>query len=184
MFRIITVEDVIKIHPKNFGENLEESIEKTIYENIIDKIEPKYGVFLSLIKINEIGEGKIYPADPYIYYNVNFDILVYKPELNEIVYGEVIENTTFGSFIKIGPFDSLVHISQSMNDFVSFNPKNKTLVGKETKRVLKEGDSVRARIISISYEQNNIKISCSMRSPFLGTFAWIEEEKKKDAKKS
>ncbi|MCS7122962.1 MAG: DNA-directed RNA polymerase [Candidatus Aenigmarchaeota archaeon] len=184
MFRIVSVEENVKVHPSKFGKNIKKAIEESINESIVDKIDKKFGVILSLIKINEIGEGKIYPADPHIYYRVIFDVLTYKPEINEIAYGEVIDNVRFGSFIRIVCFDSLVHISQSMDDFVSFNEKTKTFDGKETKRKLKIGDLVRARIISVSYEENNLKIGCTMRQPFLGTLEWIKEDRKKHAKKS
>lgn len=184
MFRIVTIEDNIKIHPSKFGKDIKKSIEETINENLVDKIDRRIGVILALIKINEIGEGKIYPADPHIYYKTSFDILAYKPEINEIVYGEVVDNVSFGSFIRVACFDSLIHISQTMDDFVSYNEKTKTFEGKETKKKLKIGDYVRARIISVSFEENEVKIGCTMRQAFLGTLEWIKEEKRKHAKKS
>ena len=184
MFRIVTIESVIKVPPEKFDKNVEKAMENTLKDSIVDTINPRVGIFLGIIKINEIGEGKIYPADPNIYYKVNFDALIYKPELNEIVYGEVIESTTFGSFVRIGPFDALIHISQTMDDFVSFNQKNRVLSGRETNRVLKEGDQVRARIVSVSIEGNNVKIGCTMRQIGLGALSWLEEERRKRGKKA
>jgi DNA-directed RNA polymerase subunit E' len=101
--------------------------------------------------------------------------------MHELVYGEVIDNTEFGSFVRIGPLDGLVHISQIMDDFVSYDSKNSVFLGKETKKTLKEGDKVRARIISISYAEQQ-KIGLTMRQPGLGNLIWLEEEKKKKKK--
>jgi DNA-directed RNA polymerase subunit E' len=70
-----------------------------------------------------------------------------------------------------------------MDDFVSFS-KDKILAGKETKKVLKVGDSCRARIIAISFKDPmNPKLGLTMRQPGLGRLDWIKEEKEKPVKK-
>jgi len=69
-----------------------------------------------------------------------------------------------------------------MNDFVSFN-KEKTLAGKESRKVLKIGDKCRARIIATSYKDTtNPKLGLTMRQTGLGKLEWIEEkyEQKED----
>ena len=131
--------------------------------------------------MEEIGEGKILPEDPGVHYYAKFKLLTFKPESHEVVLGEVIDNTEFGSFIRIGPMDGLVHISQLMDDFVSYDAKKSVFSGKQTKKTLKEGDLVRARIISVSTKEEQ-KIGLTMRQPGLGALHWIEEEKKKKKK--
>jgi DNA-directed RNA polymerase subunit E' len=69
-----------------------------------------------------------------------------------------------------------------MDDFVSFDNKSSVFLGKESKKTLKEGDLVRARIISISLGKEENKIGLTMRQPMLGSLTWIEEEKKKAKK--
>ena len=44
-------------------------------------------------------------------------------------------------FVELGPIEGMVHVSQTMDDFVSFS-KDKVLSGKETKRSLKVSDKV------------------------------------------
>ena len=94
-----------------------------------------------------------------------------------------IEVADFGAFIEIGPVDGMIHISQTMDDFVSFS-KSGVLSGKQTKKVLKKGDKCRARIIAVSYKDPfNPKIGLTMRQPWLGTLHWIDAEIKKKEKK-
>jgi DNA-directed RNA polymerase subunit E' len=70
----------------------------------------------------------------------------------------------------------MIHISQTMDDFVSFS-KEKVLSGKETKKTLKVGDSCRARIIAVSFKDvANPKLGLTMRQPGLGRLDWIKEE--------
>ena len=51
--------------------------------------------------IKEIGVGKVIMGDRAAYHEVVFTALFFKPELHEIVEGEVIEVTEFGAFIRI-----------------------------------------------------------------------------------
>jgi len=70
-----------------------------------------------------------------------------------------------------------------MNDFVSFN-KEKTLAGKESRRVLKISDKCRARIIATSYKDiTNPKLGLTMRQTGLGKLEWIEEKYEQKADK-
>ncbi len=183
MYRILTIKTKIKVPPTRFGMPLKQAIKESIaerYENVLDR---NFGMGLSVVNVSEIGEGKIVPGDPSIHYLVTFDLLTFKPELHEIIVGDVIDNTEFGSFVRFGPMDGLVHVSQLLNDYVSYDDKNAVFMGKETKKTLKEGDPVRVRVISISMAPGKEnKIGLTMRQPNLGALAWIEEEKKRTRK--
>jgi DNA-directed RNA polymerase subunit E' len=181
MYRIVTVKERIKVPPENFGMEVEEAVKKSIEQKFEGLIDPRLGVILAVVSVDEIGEGRILPNDACIHYDVTFKLLTFLPELHELVWGEVIDNTEFGSFVRIGPMDGLVHISQLMNDFVSYDSKNAVFIGKQTRRNLKEGDKVRARVISVSLAKQQ-KIGLTMRQPLLGSLTWIEEEKRKKKK--
>jgi DNA-directed RNA polymerase subunit E' len=57
--------------------------------------------------------------------------------------------------------------------------KDGVLSGKESKKIVKQGDRVRARIITISTKQiQNAKVGLTMRQPGLGKLEWLEEGKK------
>ena len=101
------------------------------------------------------------------------------PREHEIVEGEVVDITEFGAFVRAGALDGLVHVSQIMDDYVSYDEKNAQLVGKQTKKILKVGDPVRARIISISFKEQS-KVGLTMRQPFLGSMKWVYSEEKKE----
>ncbi len=178
MYHIMTVEGVVKVPPSKFTKNLKETVYSSLVDELEGKIDPNFGVILAVTEVEEIGEGKIMPGEGNIYYNAKFKILTFKPELHEVVEGEVVDAMEFGAFIRIGPLDGLVHISQMMNDFVSFDSKNNVFSGRQTKKILKVGDKVRARIISISWKEQN-KIGLTMRQPGLGSLNWLEEEKKR-----
>ncbi len=123
--------------------------------------------------------GKILPREEGIFSRCTFQLLVYRPELNEIVEGIVAETVDFGVFIRLGPTDGLCHVSQVTDDFISYNNKMNQLEGKETGRVLKNEDLVRARIVALSPASKSKagKLGLTMRRRFLGKFDWIVEDR-------
>jgi DNA-directed RNA polymerase subunit E' len=180
MYQIVTLEDSIAVPPTKFNLDVDQSVKESLEEKFEGKIDIEVGVILAVIEVNDVGEGKIFPGDPAVYYTVEFSVLSWMPKEHEIVEGEVVDITEFGAFIRAGALDGLVHVSQIMDDYVSYDEKNAQLVGKQTRKVLKVGDSVRARIISISFKEQS-KVGLTMRQPFLGSFKWLEaphEEKK------
>jgi DNA-directed RNA polymerase subunit E' len=80
----------------------------------------------------------------------------------------------------LGVMKGMIHISQTMDDYVSFSSTN-TLLGKDSKKVLKKKDLCLARIVAVSYKGDNPKIGLTMRQPGLGKVEWIKEEKKKSS---
>ena len=135
--------------------------------------------------IEEIGEGRLIMGDGASYHNVVFNAVFFKPEQQEIIDGEVIEIAEFGAFVRIGPMDGLVHVSQVTDDYINYDSKRGALLAKESNKTLDEGDLVRSRIIAISLKDNstkNTKIGLTMRQNGLGRFEWIEEAKEKSKK--
>ena len=178
MFYVVEVEDYVRVEPKLFGLNTSDAVAKQLqetYENYHDK---EIGEVIGVIEVLEVGDGIIIPGDGAAYYNSKFKLIVWKPENQELVYGIIEEITNFGAFINLGVMKGIIHISQTMDDFVSFSTTN-TLLGKDSKKVLKKRDSCLARVVALSYKGDNPKIGLTMRQPGLGKMEWISEEKKK-----
>lgn len=186
MFYVTEVEDYVRVDPKLFGLPTSEAVEQQLEETYADYYDKELGKSVSVIEVLNVGEGVIIPGDGAAYYNCKFKLLVWKPELQEIVFGEIAEITNFGAFIKMGPMQGMIHISQTMDDFVSFSKTN-TLLGKASKRVLKQGDLCMARVVAISHRGDDPKIGLTMRQPGLGKLEWIKEDsvkKEKEAEKA
>ena len=148
MFYKTELKDHIRVPPNLFNLPLEEAVIKRIKAKYSGFISKDIGIVIDVAGMKEIGEGIIIPGDGAAYYDVAFELLTFKPEMQEVVAGKIKDIAEFGAFINIGPIDGMIHISQTMDDFVSFS-KDKTLSGKESKRVLKVGDICRARIIAV-----------------------------------
>jgi len=178
MFYIVDVEDYVRVEPRLFGLKTSDAVAKQLQEIYANYHDKEIGEVIGIVSVLEVGDGIIIPGDGAAYYNSRFKLLVWKPELQELVYGIIDEITNFGAFINLGVMKGMIHISQTMDDYVSFSTTS-TLLGKDSKRVLKKKDICLARVVAISYKADAPKIGLTMRQPGLGKLDWIVEEKKK-----
>lgn len=178
------VEAAVRVSPKRlYTVELKTAIKEQLQEDFEGTIDLDIGRVLRVVSIDKIGEGHIISGDGAAYYQTRFTVLAFQPEVQELVEGEVKDIASFGAFIDFGPFEGMVHISQTMEDYVNLDEKNRTLTGKESNRMLKVGDPVRARVIAVSYKDpDKPKIGLTMRQPGLGKVDWIEEARNESPK--
>ncbi len=183
MFYEIKAKSHVRVPPVLLKQDTKEAILQRLNESFEGYISNDVGFAIYVTEIINIGEGIIVPGDGAPYFETEFKMLTFIPEIQEVCLGKISDITNFGAFINIGPVDGMIHVSQTMDDFISFS-KTKVLTGKESKRSLKVGDKCRARIIAVSYKDlANPKIGLTMRQPALGNVKWIEEDAKKGGAK-
>lgn len=181
MFYNVKIKDFIRLPPDKFEEDVEVAIVGEIKKKYQGFISKDLNMVIDVISVDKVEEGILIPGDGASYFETTFSLLTFDPELQEIMHGRIKDIADFGAFINIGPIEGMIHISQTMNDFVSFS-KDKTLQGRDNKRTLKVNDRCIARIIAVSYKDiANPKIGLTMRQPGLGKEEWLDEDVK-DAK--
>jgi DNA-directed RNA polymerase subunit E' len=178
VFKLVTVEDAIRIPPDKFGEDINNvgyDQLKMKYDGMVDE-ELGYVIAVTQIKVNPCG--KIIPGDGATFHKVQFSLLTFYPKIQEVIEGEVVEIAEFGAFVRIGPVDALLHVSQLMDDYISYDERQGVLMGKETQRKLQTGDKVRVRITAVSLGRSggSGKIGVTARQPYLGKLEWIQQE--------
>ena len=186
MYMVVTREEVVRIPPEQLTEDIDEVVERLTQQNFEGKIGKGGGFTVLTTNIERMGEGRIVHGDGAVYQRVKYDALIFVPELQEIVHGSVCEMLKFGAFIRFGPLDGLLHISQVMDDRIDVDVANARLIGKESRRDLKVGDDARARVVAVSINERSpreSKIGLTMRQPALGKFEWIDEDLKGAAPK-
>ena len=182
MYKRLDVADSIRVPPENLGEDLEESVKGALRKNVEGSISEEAGVILAVDKVNSIEGGEIEPEDAGVHYDAEYEAIVYEPNLQEVVKGEVVDITSFGAFIRIGPLDGLCHVSQIMDEYVNLDEENNMLVSEEGDKTLEIGDTVTARIIAVSLgNEDSNKINLTMRQPGLGKDEWIEQYEEEQA---
>ncbi len=183
MYYKVKLKDHLRIPPSEFSKSTKDAIISEVKRTYSGYISKEFGIVIDVAQVDKINDGIIIPGDGATYYETEFTLITFIPELQEIITGRINDITDFGAFISLGPIEGMIHISQTINDYVSFS-KDKQLFGKETKRSLKVGDECNAKIIAVSYKDiNNPKIGLTMRQAGLGKKEWILDDLKKKGKK-
>ncbi|HUV02794.1 MAG TPA: DNA-directed RNA polymerase [Desulfobacteria bacterium] len=186
MYVKIRALDVVRAPPERMGDELQVVVKEMLQEKLEGRLDKKIGMFIAILDVVDIKEGRIMIGDAGVYYETVFDALIFRPKMQEIVEGAVVEIVEFGAFVEIGPLDGLLHISQITDEYISYDEKNAKLITKETGRTLGEGDKLRARLVAISLNErdpSDSKIGLTMRQPGLGKLEWIEEDREKEKEK-
>lgn len=182
MYMLTEVEKIVRIPPVELKEDIDKVIDNLTWETYEGRLGEDKTFTVLIRNVRTVGPGRIVHGDGAVYQTVKFDQIVFKPRENEIIEGVVVEILKFGAFVRFGPLDGLLHISQVMDDRVDIDETNQRLVGKETGRFLAVGDVVKARVVSIDLNEKNpqdSKIGLTMRQPGLGKIEWLEEDHKK-----
>jgi len=186
VFYTTKIIDKVRVPPKKLGGNLKESLLDICREDYEGRIKEEYGVIIAVTSIGKIGDGHVIPGDGAAYYESEIEMLTYKPSIQEVVRGTITEVTEFGAFVRIGPIEGLIHVSQLMDDFINYDSKLPGFVGKKTDKKVVVDDNVLARIVTVSLkgDVSSSKIGLTMRQSFLGKADWgrIDEKTAKDTK--
>lgn len=184
MYMVYSVRDTIRVPPQALGGELNKALQEKAQEEYEGIVDNDLGVVVAVTKAEKSGEGKIVPGDGGVYFDSKIDMLCFTPKLHEVSDAVVSEITEFGAFIKTGPIEGLVHVSQIMDDFIDYDAKAPSFVGKETGKRIKIDDEVIARTVTVSLKGSvsNSKIGYTMRQLGLGKREWLQEDEKKGKK--
>jgi DNA-directed RNA polymerase subunit E' len=178
LFELVNLEDVVRVPPDKFGSPLEKVALELLKLKYESTISPEHGYLVLVTKVEVDKIGKIIAGDGATYHRVRFEVLSFFPLKQEIVEGEIVEVTDFGAFVRIGPADALLHLSQITDDYLTSDVKSGIITAAQSKRSLKVGTRVRVRItaVSLGHGISMGKIGVTCRQPFLGAFEWIDDE--------
>jgi DNA-directed RNA polymerase subunit E' len=178
MFEIVHMSDVVRIPPSRLKNSLKDTAIGILKEKYESMISPELGYVIMIIDAIANSVGKLVAGDGATYHRVTFKALTFYPKLQEVVEGEVVEITDFGAFVRIGPTDALLHLSQITDDYLRSDVKQGVIVANQTAKSLKIGSRIRARVTAISLGKGAAmgKIGITCRQPFLGATEWIEQE--------
>jgi DNA-directed RNA polymerase subunit E' len=181
LFSISTLGDVVRIPPSLFGTALKKAGLNILKEKYESMISADLGYIIMILDAKVEEMGKMIAGDGGTFHKVEFDALTFYPKLQEIVNGEIVDITDFGAFVRIGPTDALLHLSQVMDDYLKSDVKSGMILANQSGRTLRVGSTLRARITAVSLGKAATmgKIGITCRQPFLGADEWIAEEIKK-----
>ncbi|HEU17292.1 MAG TPA: DNA-directed RNA polymerase [Methanolinea sp.] len=186
MYYRMKLADKVRVPPNRLGEELKSVILDVLQEQLEGSIDKEIGIFIAVTAVLEVGEGEIVPGDGAVYYDVDFESVVLRLSLQEVMEGLVVETTSFGAFVSLGPIDAMLHVSQISDEYINYDEKNSRLICQESKRFIGVNENVRARVVTLSLnerEPRDSKIGLTMRQSGLGTARWLEEDLNREMEK-
>jgi len=178
VFVVLRLRDSVLIPNHLLSASLRETIIHILKDKHESRVSSELGIEIMVIDVEIDQNNKINSSEGTTYKDVNFTVLAFYPRLQEIVEGELVEVTDFGCFVRIGPTDALLHLSQIADDLVRADVRGGMIVSEGGNKI-KLGSTLRVRIISIShpkkFEMGKIGLSC--RGSFLGPREWIKRKK-------
>jgi len=181
LFSISTLVDVVRIPPTLFGTALKKAAVNILKEKYESMINTDLGYIIMILDAKVEEMGKMIPGNGGTFHKVEFDALTFYPKLQEIIQGEIVDITDFGAFVRIGPTDALLHLSQVMDEYLKSDVKSGMIIANESGKTLRVGSTIRSRITAVSLGKAATmgKIGITCRQPYLGADEWIAEEIKK-----
>lgn len=170
--------DVVRIPPSALTNSLKLTAIGILKEKYESMVSSDLGYVILIIDAETNAVGKVIAGDGATYHKVNFTALTFYPKLHEVVEGEVVEITDFGAFVRIGPTDALLHLSQITDDYLKSDVKQGLILSNQSEKTLRISSKIRARITAISLGKSASmgKIGITCRQPFLGALEWVEKE--------
>ncbi|MCE4604793.1 MAG: DNA-directed RNA polymerase [Aeropyrum sp.] len=180
MYYEYLVEEWIGLDPKEIGEDLDEAALDKL-RGLEGRIDEDLGIIVAVLEAKIVGDGVIPPlgGDPAVYYPVRYRVLAFKPVIQELVKGIVTRVDEFGLVVNLGPVDGKVHRSQIMDENVELMPDKSGFIGVASKREVRVGDIVRARVTHVTKPSRTAQvmgIGLTMRQPYLGKEEWLKPQ--------
>ena len=183
MYKKARLVDTVRVPPERLDEVSEDLILELLQDKLEGMCDEQLGWIVAVTDVHETGEGKILYNEGGVFYEAEFDAVVFEPMMQEVIDGKVVETVSFGLFVNVGPVEALLHASQIGDDYFSFDEENERMHSRETSREVGIGDGVRARIVTVSIDERNpreSKIGLTARQSGLGKHGWLEEEAQKE----
>ncbi len=151
-----------------FGKPLKKSAEIILRERYSSRIDSHLGFIISVDNIVMDGKGLVSMTGETIH-KVEFDAIIFLPKLHELTMGEIIEIADYGAFVRIGPTDAILHVSQISSSPSRIDTKSGIIFNPDLKNPLRIGTKIRVRVTAVSYGKDNaMKIGLTCNEQTLG----------------
>lgn len=132
-----------ELHPERDIEDIILGILRSTYE---DSVNPEYGYILAILRSEVEGLGHITPENPSVFFRVLVEMLVFKPEVGEVIEGPIVNAIETGVYVNIGFTDAFVSINALGREHFRFDIRKGELRGTKTNTVIKPGDWIRGKL--------------------------------------
>lgn len=152
MFVLAKFRDIIRVPPNHLGQPIEEVLADELNKRFANKVVLDVGLVICLYDIVEVGESHIYCGDGAIHTRCVYRMIVFRPQVGEVICGTLKSSSKEGLSISLGFFDSVVVPPQQLNEPSHFNETDQSWTwnfedeGQTHVLLLEIGEQIRFRV--------------------------------------
>jgi len=135
------------------------------YSGMMDS---KLGFIVSVFDIEIDGKGLISRTGETVH-KIKFYALAFIPKIHEIISGEIVQVADFGAFVRIGPTDAVLHLSQISSSPSRVDFKSGMIFNPHFKNPLRIGSKIKSRITAATFGKGiSMKVGLTCNEETLG----------------
>jgi DNA-directed RNA polymerase III subunit RPC8 len=154
MFVLAKFRDIIRVPACKLGHPIEEVLAEELNKRFANKVVLNVGLVICLNNIVDVGESYIYCGDGAIHTRCLYQMIVFRPQVGEILCGTLKSSSKEGLNISLGFFDSIIIPPHNLNEPSHFNEIDQSWTwdfedeGQTHTLTLEIGEQVRFRVHS------------------------------------
>jgi DNA-directed RNA polymerase subunit E'/Rpb7 len=149
----LIVQEIICLEPMYLDSNIKAHILKKLKTKFINICTKKYGYIIDVTKIINFADNSVSSASNGINFNVTFEISTLKPEINNILIGEVCMIISKGIFVNIANKLKVLIPIDKMNGYVYSQSTNS--YKKNQNQDISINCNVTVKLLGIKYTKNS-----------------------------
>src|SRR6056297_2379166 len=99
MYKRARLKDTVEVPPEHLADVSPDLVKRLLQDKLEGRMDEDIGSIVTVTEVHDIGDGAVLPNRPGVYYEAEFDAVVFDPEMQEVVDGEVGEVVNFGAFV-------------------------------------------------------------------------------------
>jgi len=148
MFYLVRTKMIVPVPPSELRPEMDINdiilgILRSTYE---DSVHSEFGYIVAVLGVEIEGLGYITPENPSVFFKVMVEMLVFRPEVGEVIEGPVVSAIETGVYVNIGFTDAFISINALGHEHFRFDIRKGELRGTKTNTVIKPGDWIRGKL--------------------------------------
>lgn len=167
-FFVVSMHRQVHIHPRFFGVKLQEMLTQRLMLEVEGTFAGRYGFVIAVLQVMEpIPTGALDDTTGYAIFPLRYQAVVFRPFRGEVLDGVVSKTSEQGFYTESGPLTVFVSYHQ-LPGGMTFDVNNQAWNSDDAVDNIKEGTSVRFRIMGLKIEATEISATGTIQDQYLG----------------
>ena len=154
MYKLVTLEDTVRVEPKYLHLPLHESVHSGLNAKYANRvIEALRGLGVLVFDILSLREPYIHPGEGAVFVAARFRLILFAPFLGQVLEGAVRKMTSDGVYVSIGFFEDICLPAASLQPGSYFSARDQAWVWKyddDTELPMEVDEKIRFRVLEVA----------------------------------